>query len=262
MNERNIKFMERLGIKVDNIPRNFITINPVNNAGFNIRTPITFTMGDEDLEKIVSFISLLGFPGKRVIKTLVKSIKKLTQSDLNKIKNNFWIVGYSPEDILKYAQHTLMSTLKYHRVPVIPIMDLDKRAMKNFVSCFGGYAGVEALFREVIEKTVDEFTRIHNEEDVLNRDKIESEVSTDVLSSVPFIIKPIKKQCHTCRHCHTDRFGYHVCMKKPRPIPSTLTVAEVNASYPAGRVYGCNLLKSRYILHDVHMCEDYLTRVF
>ena len=89
--EENIKYMEKLGVKFDNIPRNFLTINLVNNAGFNIRTPITFTMGESDLDKVVSFISELGLPGRRVIKALIRSIKKLTQPDLDKIKNNFWI---------------------------------------------------------------------------------------------------------------------------------------------------------------------------
>ena len=109
--EKNIKFVERLGIRIDNIPRNFMTINLVNNSGFQIRTPITFTMGEDDLDRIVSFIIALGLPGKRVVKALVKAVKKLTSMDLDEIKNNFWCVGYTPEQIIRYAQDTLMATL-------------------------------------------------------------------------------------------------------------------------------------------------------
>jgi hypothetical protein len=63
-NVQNKRFIESLGIKIDNIPRNFLTINLVNNVGFNIRTPITFTMGEKDLDQIVSAIKHLGFPGR------------------------------------------------------------------------------------------------------------------------------------------------------------------------------------------------------
>jgi hypothetical protein len=261
--EENIKYMEKLGVKFDNIPRNFLTINLVNNAGFNIRTPITFTMGESDLDKVVSFISELGLPGRRVIKALVRSIKKLTQPDLDKIKNNFWIVGYTPEDIIRYSQNILMDTLRYHRVPVIPILDLDKGAIRNFIKCFGGIKGVERLFTEVIEKTSDEFSRIQKEEAKLNKNKIESEISSDVLGSVPLSdVKPIVKQCFTCKWCHTTSIGHQLCMRKARPIPPALTVDVVNKMYPTSRTYNCCCLKSRYILHDVHTCEDYLTRVF
>lgn len=260
--ESNIRFIERLGIKIDNIPRNFMTINLVNNSGFQIRTPITFTMGDEDLDRIVSFIITLGLPGRRVVKALIKAVKKLTSMDLDEIKNNFWVVGYNPEQIIKYAQDTLMATLKYHRVPLIPITELDKESIKHFVRCFGGYRGVQALFTEVIEKTADEFRRVRKAEEELNRNKIESEISSDELGSVPLIRRNVKKQCFTCKHCFTDRMGYHFCLKKARPIPENLTVAEVNAMYPSGRIHDCNLLKSRFIMHDVHSCEDYSTRVF
>ena len=260
--EQNIKFVERLGIRIDNIPRNFMTINLINNSGFQIRTPITFTMGEEDLDRIVTFISSLGLPGKRVVKALVKSVKKLTSKDLDEIKNNFWCVGYTPEQIIRYTQDTLMATLKYHRVPLIPITELDKESIKHFVRCFGGYRGVQALFTEVIEKTADEFRRVRNAEEELNKHKIESEISSDELGSVPLIRRCVKKQCFTCKHCFTDRFGYHVCLKKARPIPENLTVKEVNAMYPSGRIHDCSILKSRYILHEVHSCEDYSTRVF
>lgn len=260
--EKNIKFVESLGIRIDNIPRNFMTINLVNNTGFQIRTPITFTMGEEDLDRIVTFISSLGLPGKRVVKALVKSVKKLTRTDLDEIKNNFWCVGYTPEQIIKYAQENLMATLKFHRVPLIPIMDLDKESLKHFVKCFGGYRGVQALFTEVIEKTADEFRRVRKAEEQLNKDKIESEISSDELGSVPLIRGIIKKQCFTCKHCYTDRMGYQICLKKARPIPENLTIAEVNDMYPSGRIYDCNLMKSRFIIHDVHSCEDYSTRVF
>ena len=261
--EANIKYMEKLGVKFDNIPRNFLTINLVNNAGFNIRTPITFTMGESDLDKVVSFIKSLGLPGRRVVKALIRSIKKLTQPDLDKIKNNFWIVGYTPEEIIRYSQNILMDTLRYHRVPVIPILDLDKGAISHFIKCFGGINGVERLFTEVIEKTSDEFSRIQKEEAKLNKNKIESEISSDVLGSVPLSdVKPIVKQCFTCKWCHTTSIGHQLCMRKARPIPAALTVDVVNKMYPTSRTYNCCCLKSRYILHDVHTCEDYLTRVF
>ena len=260
--EQNIKFIESLGVKIDNIPRNFVTINLVNTAGFQIRTPITFTMGDSDLDKVVSFITSLGVPGKRVIKALVKAIKELTQADLDRIKNNFWVVGYTPEDIIKYAQNVLMDTLKFHRVPIIPILDLDEAAIKNFVKCFGGMNGVKKLFTEVIEKTSDEFQRIHKAEEELNKNKIESEISSDELGSVPLVRRTIKSQCFTCKWCYTTKIGYQICIRKPRPIPGKLTVEEVNNSYPSCRMFTCNLLKSRYILHECTACEDYRTRVF
>lgn len=259
---KEIKYIEKLGVGIDTIPRNFVTINPISGSGFLIRTPITFTMGETDLEKIVSFISSLGLPGRATVKALIKSIKKLTQSDLDEIKNNFWMVGYSPEDVIRYAQNLLVDTLKFHRVPVVPLPELDKEVLKNFIRCFGGIRGVQALFTDIIEKTVDEFRRVKKAESILNRDKIESEISSDQLGSVPLIRKTIKKQCYTCKHCHTDRYGYHFCMKKARPIPKDLSVEQVNAMYPAGRIHDCNILKSRYIMHEVHSCEDYTTRVY
>ena len=260
--EQNIKFIEKLGVRIDNIPRNFMTINLINNSGFQIRTPITFTMGEDDLAHIVNFISSLGLPGKRVVKALVRSVRKLTSIDLDEIKNNFWCVGYTPEQIIKYAQDTLMATLKFHRVPLIPIMDLDKESLRHFIRCFGGIRGVQALFTEVIEKTADEFRRVRKAEEELNKHKIESEFASDQLGSIPLTRCTIKKQCFTCKHCYTDKMGYHFCLKKARPIPENLTIAEVNAMYPSGRIYDCNLTKSRFIMHDVHSCEDYSTRVF
>ena len=260
--EQNIKFIESLGVKIDNIPRNFVTINLVNTAGFQIRTPITFTMGDSDLDKVVSFIMSLGIPGRRVVKALVNSIKELTQPDLDRIKNNFWVVGYTPEDIIKYAQQVLMDTLKFHRVPIIPILDLDEAAIKHFIKCFGGINGVKKLFTEVIEKTSDEFQRIRKAEEELNKNKIESEISSDQLGSVPLVRRTIRKQCITCKWCYTTKIGYNICIRKPRPIPGKKTVDEVNLIYPKCTFAFCNLLKSRYILHECTACEDYWTRVF
>ena len=259
---KDIKYLERLGIKIDPRPRNFITVNPVSNAGFNIRTPIAFTIGDDDLEKIVSFVQSLGLPGRRVVKALIKAVRKLTPTDHDEIRNNFWIIGYNPEDIVNYAKNVLMDTLRYHRVPVIPFMELDKKAVKNFIRCFGGIRGVQKLFTEVIEKTSDEFRRIEKAEAELNKNKIESEISSDQLGSVPLIRTVIKKQCFTCKYCFTDKWGYQVCIRKSRLIPNNMTVAEVNAAYPSAKVYHCHNLKSRYILHDVYTCEDYLTRVY
>lgn len=257
---KEIRYFEKLGIKTDNIPRNFITINPMHDSGFLIRTPITFTIGETDLKKIMAFINSLGLPGRRLIKALVRSIRELPY--LDEVKNNFWVVGYTPEDVIKYAQGILIDTMKYNRVPVIPITELDKNSVKNFIRCFGGIRGVQALFTEILTKTVEEFRRIRKAEDVLNDGKIESEISSDELGSVPLIRRVIKKQCFTCKHCYTDGYGDHICLKKPRPIPGKLTVAEVNELYPSAKVYNCNLLKSRYILHEVHSCEDYNTRVY
>lgn len=254
------KFIEKLGIKIDNIPRNWLTVNIIPNAGFNIRTPITFTMGEGDLEKIVSFLTQLGVPGKRVTKALIKSIEKLTQKDLDEIKNNFWCVGYTPEQIIRYAQDVMISTMNYHHVPVIPLSDLREDDVKRFVRSFGGYRGVEALFTDIIEVTCDEFRRIQKAESILNRDKIESEISSDQLGSIPLTRRTIKTQCLTCKHCHTDRFGYRICMKKALPVPKNLTVEQVNCMYPRARVYDCNLLKSHFIMHEVQMCDDFLKR--
>lgn len=257
---KEIRYFEKLGIKTDNIPRNFLTINPMHDSGFLIRTPITFTIGETDLKKIMVFINSLGLPGRRLIKALVRSIRELPY--LDEVKNNFWVVGYTPEDVIKYAQGILIDTMKYNRVPVIPITELDKNSVKNFIRCFGGIRGVQALFTEILTKTVEEFRRIRKAEDVLNDGKIESEISSDELGSVPLIRRVIKKQCFTCKHCYTDGYGDHICLKKPRPIPGKLTVTVINELYPSAKVYNCNLLKSRYILHEVHSCEDYNTRVY
>lgn len=254
------RFIEKLGIKIDNIPRNYLTINLVNNAGFNIRTPITFTMGENDLGKIVSFLTQLGFPGKRVAKALVRSIEKLARIDLDEIKNNFWCVGYTPEQIIRYAQDVMIATMTYHHIPVIPLSELTKDDVKRFVSSFGGYRGVEALFTDIIEVTCDEFRRIQKAEAILNKDKIESEISSDQLGSIPLTRRTIKTQCLSCKHCHTDRFGYRSCYKKALPVPKNLTVDQVNAMYPRARIYDCNLLKSHFIMHEVQMCDEYVKR--
>ena len=262
MTIQNKRFIDSMGIKIDNIPRNFLTVNLVNNAGFNIRTPITFTMGDNDLEKILSAIKRLGFPGRRVVRALTKAIENLTKSDLDEIKNNFWCVGYAPEDVIKYAIDVLKSTMAYHHMAFIPVMELDKPAVKNFVRSFGGYRGVQALFTDVIEKTVDEFRRIQKAEAVLNRNKIESEIASDQLGSIPLTRGTIKSQCLTCKHCYTDKYGYRICMKKSLPVPTNLTIAEANAMYPRLHMRYCDEVESHFIMHEVTDCAQFVTRIY
>ena len=260
--KKNKRFLESIGVMIDNVPRCHLTINPVNNAGFNIRTPITFTMGEKDLEQIVSNIKRLGFPGKRVVRALSKAIDEMTPTDLSEIKNSFWCVGYTPEDIIRYAIDVFKTSITYHGFQFIPLDKLDKSILKHFVYSFGGYAGVQRLFRDVIEKTIDEFRRIRKAEDVINRNKIESEISSDSLGSIPLSRACIKTQCASCKHCYIDRLGYRICLRKAVPVPKDLTIAEINAMYPSGRIYDCNMFKSRYILHEVHSCKNYVKRSY
>lgn len=259
---KNKRFLEKLGIKIDNIPRNYLTINLVNNAGFNIRTPITFTMGEKDLDQIVSAIKPLGFPGRRVIKALSNAIEEMTPTDLTEIKNGFWCVGYTSEDIIKYAIDVFKASMAYHGMQFIPLDKLDKNILKHFIYVFGGYRGVQRLFRDIIENTVDEFRRIRKAEDVLNRNKIESEISSDQLGSIPLTRACIKTQCASCKHCHTDRFGYRICLKKAVPVPKNLTITEVNKIYPSGRIYDCDMFKSHFVMHEVHACKNCVRRSY
>lgn len=280
--EKNIKLLESLGVEFGDgkTPRNRLTINLVENTGLQIRTPITFTMGEADLDRICQFIRELGVPGKKVVKALTKSIKTLANMDKIEnveipkgtpyrfvsvpdwIINNFWVVGYSPEDVINYFCDTLMETLRYHKFPVIPIMELTRESTAHFLRSFGGSKGVQMLFLDIVYKTAKEFCRIHTAEVQMNVDKIESELSSDQLGSIPVEPTIIRKQCYSCKHCLVLKPGFHWCMKKPRPIPETLSVATVNDRYPSARIHDCTILKSRYILHEVHSCEDYRSRAF
>ena len=280
--EKAKAFAKAVGFIFDESPRHTPAIKLVQGDEAKIITPIFFEVGEDKLIDIYNKLKSLGLSGKIVLKALIKSYNNLTQAEGDDFRNCCFVNSYGPEEFLHFVYDWCVCQLEVQKISIGA--SITKNSTRNMWFSLGRYRGLKAFFEEALTVTLYEFRRVKSIEEKMdkakeqlyynsnasNLEKLEAQYvllqeSTEMLDG-GIVLKKAHgyvefNPCMTCANCRVDRYGVRKCKECTIHIDPNLTVGEVNKIYPKAVINNYGVLRSEYIMSNVHRCSYYSERI-
>lgn len=279
--EKAKTFVKKMGFIFDEHPRYLPAIKLTEGSDFKVVKPIFFEIGEDKLIEITQNIKSLGLCAPIVLKAIVKAYSNLTQAESDDFRNCCWVTSYTPSEFLEFIYNWTVAQLEVQKISIGT--NVTKKTMRNIWFSLGGYRGIKKFIEDGYTVALHEFRRVRSieekiekaEEVLLRTPAATSEQLVEakcvLLDSVTTSIDGItlKKAhtyaefnpCMTCAHSKIDRYGARTCKACWLHIDPTMTVGEVNKLYPSASIKGYGVLRSKYVLSNVHRCSYYKERI-
>jgi hypothetical protein len=280
--EKAKAFAKAVGFIFDESPRHTPAIKLVQGDEAKIITPIFFEVGEDKLIDIYNKLKSLGLSGKIVLKALIKSYNNLTQAEGDDFRNCCFVDSYGPKEFLRFVYDWCVCQLEVQKISIGA--SITKNSTRNMWFSLGRYRGLKAFFEEALTVTLYEFRRVKSIEEKLdsakeqlyyntnasNLEKLEAQYvllqeSTEMLDGGIVLKKAHDyvefNPCMTCAKCRVDRYGVRKCKECMIHIDPNMTVGEVNKIYPRAVINNYGVLRSEYIMSNVHRCSYYTERI-
>lgn len=261
----NIKYMAKLGVIFDEMPRKGISFEVKSEGKFRIVTPTHFVVPERMLEKMTLLVKSSGFFGRRLFKALIDAVAELDENDANDLKWGCWVKTQKPREIIRYFINYIQLLVEAQGAE----FEISKAGCYKLWTAFGGYRGLKLVFKQGLYTTLDEFRRVRVLEEKMgiatpipieNPDIFKDMTWLQVEKSVA-IKNPEFNPCMTCKGCKVDSYGCRKCSYAYVPVPEEITVGVVNQIYPTTNMRNFGNLKSDYVFHNVGECKYYRSRI-